>query len=105
MPTELAGQIRPGVRVIVPFSRGNRKCEGLVLAVRNDSDCDRLKTVSSVLDTQPILTPEQIRLALWMRERYWCTVYDALKAILPAGLWYDISATVRLAEGYDRGTA
>lgn len=105
VPPELAGQIRPGVRVIVPFSRGNRKCEGLVLAVRNDSDCDRLKTVSSVLDTQPILTPEQIRLALWMRERYWCTVYDALKAILPAGLWYDISATVRLAEGYDRETA
>ena len=105
VPPELAGQIRPGVRVIVPFSRGNRKCEGLVLAVRNDSDCDRLKTVSSMLDTQPILTPEQIRLALWMRERYWCTVYDALKAILPAGLWYDISATVRLAEGYDRETA
>lgn len=105
VPSELADAVKPGVRVIVPFSRGNRKCEGIVLSLTKESSFDRLKPISAVLDAQPILTPGQIKLALWMRERCYCTVYDAVKAILPAGLWYDISAQVKIAEGHDRATA
>lgn len=105
IPEELAGTLQPGMRVMVPFSRGNRRCEGMVLSTTSHSAFEKLKPVLSVLDSCPILTAEQIRLALWMRERCYCTVYDAIKAILPAGLWYEVSATVRLAEGWDRETA
>ena len=105
VPAALAEQVSPGVRVIVPFSRGNRKCEGIVLSVVEESSYGRLKSILSVADSQPILTPAQIKLALWMRERCFCTVYDAVKAILPAGLWFDISSQLRLAEHYDRETA
>ena len=105
VPASMADLVSPGVRVIVPFSRGNRKCEGIVLSVVNESPYGQLKSILSVADTQPILTFAQIKLALWMRERCFCTVYDAVKAILPAGLWFDISSYLRLAEKIDRETA
>lgn len=105
VPPEFAERVRPGVRVIVPFSRGNRKCEGIVLSVVEESAYGQLKSVLSILDIKPILTPNQIKLALWMRERCYCTVYDAVKAILPAGLWYDISARISLSDAFDREMA
>lgn len=105
VPSEFAQQVKPGVRVIVPFSRGNRKCEGIVLSLVEESSYGQLKSVVRVLDTEPILTPWQIKLALWMRERCFCTVYDAVKAILPAGLWYDISAKIALNPEFDKEAA
>lgn len=105
VPPEFADIVKPGVRVIVPFSRGNRKCEGIVLSLSEKSEYGKLKPIASVLDRIPVLTPVQLKLALWMRNRFYCTVYDAVKAILPAGLWYDISSQVVLAPGYDRELA
>ena len=69
VPAEFTEIVKPGVRVTVPFSRGNRKVEGIVLSVVNDSSYGQLKSVISVLDHTPILTSAQIKLALWMRER------------------------------------
>ena len=85
VPPAFADAVKPGVRVIVPFSRGNRKCEGIVLSLAETSEYDKLKPIAAVLDDGPILTPVQLKLALWMRGRFYCTVYEAVKAILPAG--------------------
>ena len=89
IPRELEEKALPGVRVYVPFSNGNRRTEGVILALAEESSYDRLKSIQAVLDEEPILTPEQIKLALFMRERFFCTVYDAVRAMLPAGLWFD----------------
>lgn len=89
VPEELEGRIFPGSRVTVPFSAGNRQSEGVVLALSEKSDRENLKPVKAVLDTEPLLSESQIKLALFMRERFFCTVYDAVKAMLPAGLWFD----------------
>ena len=105
IPGRLAEKVVPGVRVMVPFSRGNRRTEGIVLALSSQSDYEKLKSIESVLDDSPVLSREQIKLALWMRERFFCTVYEAVKAILPAGLWYSITSEYRIAEGCDRETA
>lgn len=96
IPEELQGKVHPGMRVYVPFSRGNRRVEGIVLAVTDGSKYEALKPVLAVLDEQPVLTDEQIRLALFMRERFFCTVYDAVKAILPAGLWFNADGSRRV---------
>ena len=88
IPTELAAKVQPGVRVEVPFTRANRRTEGIVLALAPVSAYEKLKPISDVLDEAPILTPAQIKLALWMHERFFCTVYEAVKAMLPAGLWF-----------------
>ena len=88
IPASLAGAVRPGVRVMVPFGRANRPAEGIVLAHAEASAFDKLKPVSSVLDAEPLLDAEMLALAMWMHERFFCTVYEAVKAMLPSGLWF-----------------
>ena len=88
VPASLSEKTLPGMRVTVPFSRGNRKAEGIVLSVSDHCDYDSPKALIALLDDAPVLTEQQIRLALWMRERFFCTVYEAVRAILPAGLWF-----------------
>ncbi len=105
VPEELASSLMPGMRVLVPFAKGNRKTEGIVLSFARSSDYEKLKCVSSVLDEKPVISDELIKLALWMRERFFCTVYDAVKTMLPAGLWYSLSAVCRIAEGVGKDEA
>ena len=68
-----------GMRVLVPFGHGNRRTEGVVLSVQ-EGDPSGLKAVERTLDGAPILTDSQLRLAAFMKERYFCTFYDAVKA-------------------------
>ncbi len=90
IPQEMEDKALPGMRVYVPFSRANRRCEGIILALAEAESSERkLKSVLSLLDEEPVISKEQIRLALFMRERFFCTVYDAIRAMLPAGLWFD----------------
>ena len=86
LPEELGASV--GCRVLVPFGRGNRTCEGVILSVATAVPEKPLKAVRQLLDDEPILSTRQIKLALWMRQRYFCTFYDALHTILPAGVWY-----------------
>lgn len=87
-----------GMRVLVPFGHGNRRTEGVVLSVQ-EGDPSGLKAVERTLDGAPILTDSQLRLAAFMKERYFCTFYDAVKAILPAGFWFDEKRTLTLVSG------
>ena len=106
VPAELAERLRPGMRVLVPFGAGNRRSDGIVLAVGpQDSGERRLKPVLALLDDEPVLDQESIRLALWVREQYFCTVYEAVRAMLPAGLWFSLQDVWRVAEGVDKERA
>lgn len=96
VPDEMRQQIMPGMRVRVPFARGNRLCEGLVLALSEHSDYEKLKPVFALLDKEPVLSEELIKLAIFMRERFFCTVYDAAKTMLPVGLWFDSEGRQRV---------
>ena len=87
----------PGQRVMLPFGRGNRTTEGVVLALES-GDESKLKSVEQCLDEQPVLTAEQLRLAAFLRERYFCTFYDCIRAMLPAGLWFRSKASFTLTE-------
>ena len=101
VPKELEETLRPGMRVLVPFGAGNRGSDGMVLALR-ESDCGAgLKAITAALDQEPVLDGDGLRLALWMRERYFCTVYDSVKAILPAGLYYALKDCVSLSPDLD----
>ncbi len=79
--------VQPGIRVTVPFGRGNRTCEGVVLSVENGS-AENLKSVAQVLDEAPLLSSTMLRLAAFLRGRCYCSFYDAVRAMLPAGLWF-----------------
>jgi primosomal protein N' (replication factor Y) len=88
IPETLSGQLTPGQRVVVPFGKGNRRSEALILTLISDSERPGLKNIESVLDDTPVLSADLIKLALWMSDRFYCTVYDAVKAMLPAGMWF-----------------
>jgi len=98
IPDELAEKARPGVRVYVPFAKGNRRSEGVILALSDQSEQEKLKSILAVLDEEPVLSDEQLHLALFMRERFFCTVFDAVKAMLPAGLWFNDEGKRRVSD-------
>ena len=95
IPEDMA--LRPGQRVQLPFGRGNTRTEGVVLSVEA-GDESKLKAVERVLDEEPVLTEKQLRLAAFLRERYFCTFYDAIRTMLPAGLWFQSRQRFSLTE-------
>ena len=97
VPESLAAATVPGVRVMVPFGRGNKESEGLILARVQEPKLPGSKAIRQILDPEPVLDKAGIDLALWMRGRYFCTVFEAVKTILPAGLWYGLREIWSLA--------
>ncbi|MBQ3192293.1 MAG: primosomal protein N' [Oscillospiraceae bacterium] len=89
--------LQPGQRVQLPFGRGNKRCEGVVLALETGAESG-LKPIECCLDEEPVLNEKQLRLAAFLRERYFCTFYDAIRAMLPAGLWFQSRETFSLTE-------
>ena len=106
VPDEVLESLRPGMRVIVPFGAGNRRTEGIVLAlVSGCSPNAKRKRILSILDEEPVLDGDALRLALWMRERWFCTVYDAARAMLPAGLYFSLQDRWSLVPGVEQEAA
>ena len=100
IPEELGGKVQPGVRVMVSFAHSRAPVEGMVLALASSSRYEKLKPVLEVLDESPVLSGKQLKLALFMREHYFCTIYDAVKTMLPAGLFFDESGNRRVKDAF-----
>lgn len=86
IPDLLLSAVKPGVRVLVPFGNSNAKRQGFVFAIRRVDSQNKLKKIHSVLDSNPLLTNELLRLAVYLKEQTFCTLYDAAKAMLPSGI-------------------
>ncbi len=102
VPPRLEADAAVGKRVSVPFAKGNRRREGMVFSLEEESSYPSLKPLDSWLDSEPILSPEDLRLARWMKARFFCTYYDAVKAMLPAGVWLVGEAVCTLARPGER---
>lgn len=86
IPKNLQTAVVPGVRVLVPFGNGNKKRQGFVFALRTPKDGKKLKNIAAVLDTAPLLNNELLRMAVFLKEHTFCTLFDAAKAMLPSGI-------------------
>ncbi len=75
-----------GCRVVVPFGGKNAYRTGFVLSLQQGEESDSIKPLLRVLDEDPLLSEEMVKLALWMKEHTFCTLYDACKTMLPAGV-------------------
>ncbi len=89
--------LKPGMRVQIPFGRSNRATEGVVLAVEEGEQGD-LKAVTCALDKEPVLSDKMLRLAAFLQQRYFCTFYEAIRTMLPAGLWFQIKDSYSLTD-------
>ena len=99
VPDALLETALPGVRVIVPFGRGNRESDAIILSRSEGVKTQGLKSLKTVLDQEPVLDSDGLALALWMRQRYFCTLFEAVKTILPTGLWYQLKEIWHVADG------
>lgn len=86
IPDALRDQVQPGVRVLVPFGNGNKKRQGFVFALREQKEPKKLKAIAEVLDKAPLLNNELLRLAVFLKEQTFCTLFEAAKAMLPSGI-------------------
>lgn len=91
-------EVAPGMRVTVPFGNSNRTMEGFVAALTEPDSKEGLKTISSVLDPEPLCDEAAIQLAFWIRQRYFCTYFEALRLMLPPGSGLKYKETVILKE-------
>lgn len=99
VPEELYKTVRPGVRVTVPFGAGSRERVGMVFDL-DGQEGEGIKTVLSVLDREPVLDREGLGLALWMKNRYYCTLFEAVKLMIPAGLHFRLKDNYVLSAGF-----
>ncbi|MBR3975240.1 MAG: primosomal protein N' [Clostridia bacterium] len=103
VPDCLKGFLKPGMRVLVPFGRGNVKRQGFVFSLENEKtqeNCPELKDVFSVLDAKPLLNDELLSLALWIRQRTFCTYFTAAKAMLPGGMCLKTEKVYKLSPDF-----
>lgn len=86
--------VKIGTRVLVPFGNSNKPCMAIVTGITDvRPDTKRVKSVMRAVDSEPIITEEMLILAFWMKERTFCTVYEAVKAMLPAGINYKMTVS------------
>ena len=80
--------VKLGSMVLVPFGRGSRARMGVVLACDAEPESAKLKYLFDVAPASACLTPELLRLVHFLKERTFCTYYEAVKAVIPYGAQY-----------------
>lgn len=84
IPPELAGQVQPGSLVIVPFS--HQTVQGVVTRLLETPRVAVTRPISMLVDSQPVVSPQQLALARWMAEKYLNSLAACLDLMVPPGL-------------------
>ena len=87
VPPELQKKALVGCRVLIPFGKGNSKKQGIIFHIK-EAEIKGLKKIMSLLDQKPILNEESVKICEYLKESVFCTYYDAVHIMLPAGLNY-----------------
>lgn len=96
IPNDLVKEIEIGTMVRVPFGNGNRLRDGIVVNLYSAINTS-LKSIKSIVGDKPILSAEAVSLALWLKERCFCTTYECLRLMLPRGIGKVSDASAKVA--------
>ncbi|MDR2932845.1 MAG: primosomal protein N' [Oscillospiraceae bacterium] len=103
IPDDLDGIARPGCRVRVPFGRGDKTRTGMILSTAQAETPGRnIKAVAAVLDAEPLLDEQGLVLLRYLKEQTFCTWFDALRLLIPAGIDIKPRYIYSLSPGYDQ---
>ncbi|MDR2532858.1 MAG: primosomal protein N' [Oscillospiraceae bacterium] len=94
VPYDLINTAAAGKRVIVDFGRGHsaKKRQGMILSIREALyEPSKIKRIAAVVDSEPLLSGEMLKLVVWLKENTFCTYFDAVKTVIPAGLGLKLS--------------
>ncbi len=101
VPESLRDSVHRGMRVLVPFGRGDKKRAGVIFNVSEREYEGKLKEIYSAADDGISLDDEMLKLAEWLKETTFCTYYDAVRTMLPAGLSLRFEEKYVLAGNYN----
>ena len=103
VPENMRGHIACGSRVYVPFGRGNKRRTGVVMEL-SEGDAKGLKPIAALVDHEPVVSEELLKLAVYLHDHTFCTYYDAVRTMLPPAM--SVSAEERFSVGrLPEGTA
>lgn len=101
IPESLRAECAVGKRVLVPFGRGNGCRQGMVTGILESTGGEELKKIISVPDENPVMSEQLIEVARFIKERCFCTLYDAVKIMLPAGINYKVTTVYGVRQSDD----
>ena len=101
VPDAFAACCVVGKRVLVPFGRGNSRRQGIVTELAKSENTEGFKELLSVLEDEPVMSEKMLGVARFMKEHYFCTLYDAVKTMLPAGINYRVTTVYGAAKAED----
>ena len=83
IPEKLKGKIKIGMKVSVPFGMGNKKTEAYVIDIVSTAKVKRIKNIYAIMKDSMVLSDKMIDMLFWIKNKYVCTYYEALKVLLP----------------------
>ena len=86
VPKEFEDKIRVGMRIKVPFGKGNKSYEGYVMAFPEESDTPNLKEITGITDDFSYFDENMASLIKYLHHRYFSRYSDIIKAVLPRGV-------------------
>ncbi len=96
---DLKDIVKEGMRVIIPFGKGNKLIKGIVIKIIDYCNNEyRLKKVVDVLDDKPLISKELIELSTWMKEYYLSSYIDAFQPVLPPGDFKEVNTFIEIIE-------
>ena len=101
IPAEMEDVLSVGMRVTVGFGKGNRPKEAYVVGIAEKSEYPSLKKISEIIDTTVYFDEKSVELAKFMKHRYFCSFAQALRAMLPAGIGYNITTLYEAVQDAD----
>ncbi|MBS4539734.1 primosomal protein N' [Clostridium sp. D2Q-11] len=100
IPFDMKDRVKIGMRVMVPFGKGNKSLQGLIINITNSINFDekKLKNISDIIDEDPILSKELIELGIWMRREYLAQYIEVFKTIMPTGITQKVKQCIYLLD-------
>lgn len=100
VPPELYGSVKCGCRVMVPFGTANDQRQAMVFSLETPEETPAaIKPILRVLDEEPVLGDELLRLGQWIHEQCFCTFFEAVRVMLPTGLDMKVVRGYTAADG------
>lgn len=99
---EFINRIKVGIRVVVPFGKGNKPITGIVIAIEDYYETSyEVKSIMEIIDNKPLISKELIELGLWIKEYYLSSFSDCFQGILPPGDFKEINNFVECTSSID----
>lgn len=102
VPSSLINEVEAGKRVLVPFGNTSKKRVGMVFSVKTvDELAKKLKSISCVLDDEPLLTREMLLTSNYIHDKCFCTYFDSCRMFLPLGMSINVKILYANNNEYD----